>query len=411
MYSILTRTLLLSLHLFLIFPRNTAIRSPLLGLLVLGMSFSRTEAQTVKSETTQTKPAAPVVAEKIVRPVTSPEVKELIKFWSLGRYDDLIERATQIMAEAKTPDPMVAYWRGYAEKKISWLDAALKDLKPLGEYAAWPKYPLASSMVNDIEEALAHRPPLEYAMKIDGVVVFRVYFRNNDDFTRNIMDSLPQGYEVATRFVHKKATEIPVFIFNEGEYDDFYKFMMAFSGVPHKWHKVLAAHGAIIIGQRSGYDKVTAGDIKTMPNTIGHEMTHVLMRRQLAKVKDTPTWFIEGTAQMVAATLSPEQFLANDQRIKRLVQQNALLPLEQLTKYQDFHGNVDQQQEGTTKANPYAQGMSMTRYLGFILKGGKLSDFLDMMEKKGDFEGALKELSGMTYQEFFDSWLAAVSKK
>ncbi|RYG70264.1 hypothetical protein EON80_08285 [bacterium] len=140
-----------------------------------------------------------------------------------------------------------------------------------------------------------------------------------------------------------------------------------------------------------------------------HELTHVYLSRMLTQVKDIPNWFNEGSGVLIQSTLNASKIASNDREIQKLLAQNAILSLEQMTSYNSFHEAVDEAKSGNQKGNPYAQGFNMTRYLGHAMKGAKFSEFVLQVQKEKSFEAALKTKTGMTMPEFYASWVKAIT--
>lgn len=368
--------------------------------------------------------AAPAVPPPVVLPeanpqavpakVTKPAPKalvEVIKLWREARFEELVTVATRELAENEKPDPGITYWRGYAYWNLGNVDNAQKDFASLGDFQRWPQYPNATVLADKMGSILALRPSLEHKIYVDEKLAFKVYYNDRTAFVDTVLNALPKGYETATTLLRKEVAEIPVFVFNDTEYERFFEFMTLFSGEPHKRWRFLSAKGSIILSQRDDAFNLYDPTLTTLPGGITHEMTHVLMRRILGKIEDLPNWFVEGAAQITEGMLDPKKFQLNDRRVQRLLADNAILPLEKLKSHASFHEVVDQLGEGQTKSSPYAQGQSMSRYLGTLINGTKFADFLELVRQKQSFDAALTELTGMTMQEFYDAWLKEVQRQ
>jgi hypothetical protein len=344
------------------------------------------------------------------KPSEPVEVTKLRKLVTAAKFDEIIDQSTLEIAKTTPTDERLLFLRGYAAYKTSRFDLARQDLKSLGNFALTPAYPTAAKMLSEVNALLELRPAKEHIVRVKDRVVFRVYSSQDDELTRNALEALPQGYEAASTFLHKEVEDIPVFIFNGNEYEQFFKFytLLGSGQEPHMFWRFLSRRGSITLSQRDGAGKESVPSVTALTQTIAHEMTHVLMQRMVTGVKGFPNWFNEGASQLVAGSLSPATYTRNDSSIKRLIKQGAILPIDKITAHAEFHENVDQLREGSGKGDPYAQGLSMTRYLGFVAKGMKLSDFLASMQQKKNFEAALKDHTGMTMAEFYASWLKFV---
>jgi hypothetical protein len=225
------------------------------------------------------------------------------------------------------------------------------------------------------------------------------------------VDALPKGYQAASTFTGAQADEIPVFVFSTEHYPEFFKFYSILKGSPPRfWWRMLSRDGAITISQSDSRGHLLTANAVSMGRSMSHEMTHQLIGRVVGQIKDLPNWFNEGAAQSGEAVFAPTMHAQNDRRMQRLLAQNAILPLDQLISSTAFHDSVDQLKEGQGKGDAYAQGFSMTRFLGFLLKGEKMSDFLTSIQQKQSFEAAVKDGTGLTMEEFYQAWLKAITE-
>ena len=362
---------------------------------------------------TQTPAAGPqTAAEKSGATVlvhATPELNEIRLLFRQGLYHQIVEKATVALDKAGPDAPEFLYWRGYARRRLSLFDEALTDLEPLGNVTGWATLPSASQLTQELKEIVALRPVQEMDVRDGNTVVFRVYYEEDDQFLRNVMDALPKGYKAASTLVDEDAPGIPVFVFGENYYEEFVGFYTATKkSAPRSWWRVLSNEGAIFISQRNAREESFAADYPHTAVLLSHEMTHLLMADVLGTSRDLPNWFSEGAARFGEAIYLPSLTAQNDRTMQQLLQQNALLPLSQLVSSNSLQDAVDQQKNGGQQTDAYAQSFNMTRYLGVLLKGKKLKPFLETMRDKGGFAPALKEGTGLTPEEFYQSWLGAV---
>jgi hypothetical protein len=408
------------------------LRFPLSLLLLWCLSFP-VAAQTV-AEPESRLPTAPAVSKGNSDPLladpplipsratrTSTEFKTVMQLFQKGLYSEVIDKTTALLEKADTDgnhaaDPAWKYFRGYALRRRSLFDQAKQDLQPLGNFAASyvkgssAKWAPASTIVEKLDAILAARPPLQHLVHDKGQVRYRVFYNQDDEFSQTVIAALTSGYAAASKFTKVQATEIPVFVFNRDEYPQFAKFYTAQTeSQPRPWFRVLVRSGAIYISQRDQGSKIVPADPSLLGHLVSHETTHVLMGRILGRVKDFPDWFNEGSAESGEAVYDPTMHARNDRRMKTLLRTGTILPLSQIISVENFRDAIDHQKDGTGKSDAYAQGFSMTRYLGTLLKGQTISDFATSIREKESFEAALKEATGLSSEEFYASWLEALN--
>ncbi len=380
--------------------RQTGIRGLICSITLLGALGFGAVAQAQE-------PTKPLM-DRDGKPVP-PEVKQVMDLLTAGHFEESIEKTTLALSDPATADPRMRYWRGYAYRSIGRLDDAIKDFEPLGDFSAWPPYhQTASEAAAKLRAIIALRPPHEEVIRVADKVVFRVFYGENTAFTRTVLAALPKGYNAATTFLERGVEETPVFIFSKGEYPEFVKFLTAFSGPPRSFSRAVAANETIVISQRNALGEVYDSYASYLPYIVAHEMAHIMLRRTIGTIKDLPTWFDEGQATIVGSVLHPRWNAGNDLQIQQLLQAGQILPLEEVTNPSKFYETVGLHEEGQSKGDPYPQGYNMTRYLGKILKGGKLSSFLHLVSDKGSFNAAVKESTSLTMPEFYASWLQSV---
>ncbi|RYX83036.1 hypothetical protein EON83_16705 [bacterium] len=353
---------------------------------------------------------APQIPKKPIAVVHStPELNEIRLLFRQGMYHHIIERATIALDKAGKPAAEFLYWRGYARRQISLLDEARADLEPLGDITGWATLPSAKALAAEVDALIALRPPHQHDIRDGDKVVFRVYYEEESSFLTNVIDSLPKGYKAASTFTGEQTEGVPVFVFGEWRYERFVQLMTAYSKKPPRlWWRILSHAGAIFVSQRNQIGESFKADYAYLPVLFSHEMTHLLTRSVLGNPRDFPNWFSEGMARCAEAVYLPSFIAQNDRTIQQLLAKNAILPLDQLASSNALQTAVDNQKGGTQNSDAYAQSYNMTRYLQSLLNGKKMPYFIVLMRDKEGFSGALKQETGMTIDEFYQSWLKAI---
>ncbi len=341
----------------------------------------------------------------------TPELNNIRDLFRKGLHREVIEKTTLLLEAEAKPDPELLYWRGSSRKYCGLFEDAKKDLKPLGNVTGWKSFFTASQLVEGLDTLMQQRPPNEYDIKNGDKVMFRVYYGDDDQFFHTVVDALPQAYRAASSFIGLQGDEIPVFVFNSAHYQQFVKFYTTFNngGEPQGWWRLLTHNGTISISQSNALEAPLPSNCPSMARLLSHEITHQLTRRIVGNLKDFPNWFSEGAAQCGEGVCDPRAYSQNDRRMRQLIQQNAILPLDQLVASTAFHNAVDQLKKGKQKGDAYAQAFSMTRYLGHLLHGKKLRSLLDDSEARQSFATTLKLQTGMSMDEFYQSWLRAIT--
>ncbi len=372
-------------------------------LCVLGVS--------VRAQTVSTLPDSPAVPSTLVQHST-PELNHLRDLFGQGLYRQLIESATDALDRDKAdkPNPELLYWRGFARRRCGLFEDAQADLQLLGNLTGWPKCVTAAQLSTQLDLLIEQRPPHERDICQGGKIIFRVYYSEEDDFLRTIVDALPKGYTAASSFIGGEAEGIPIFVFNSAHYSEFVKFFTTLSGVPMQaWCRIGNQNGTITISQNNMLELPLPSDYSGMARLMSHEMTHQFVHNIVGDPQDFPAWFNEGTARCGEGAYEPAFYAQNDQRIAQLFAQGAILPLNQIVSTTAFYRTVDQMKKGVQRGDAYAQGFSMTRYLGIVLKGETLHDFLSDVQERRGFGEALKAATGMTSDEFYQSWLDTIT--
>lgn len=330
-----------------------------------------------------------------------------------GLYLQLIESATDSLDRdnATIPNPELLYWRGFARRRSGLFEGAHTDLQLLGNITGWSKFATASQLTTELGQLIAQRPPNHKDVVIDGKAVFCVYYDEDDEFLHTVMNALPKGYETATELVGTQTEGIPIFVFNSAHYRQFVKFFSTLSHIPLQgWWRIGNLNGTITVSQNNELEAPLAANCPDMLRLMSHEITHQLIHRTVGEIGNFPTWFNEGIARTAEAPCNPQFYAQNDEKIGQLLEHNAILPLYRVASPDAFYHSVEQMKKGSQQYDAYAQGLSMTRYLEFLLKDENLHSFLTNVQEKQCFEKALFAATGMTSEQFYMSWLAAVTR-
>ena len=115
-----------------------------------------------------------------------------------GHWDEVVARVTPILDKLPAPDQRLAYYRGRAAYEIGSYALVTRDLAPLGDYAPLPRWRWqpASKYATRVEALRRLCPPHVYDMSFGDKVIFRVYYDEDDAWTRAIIGLLPQAYRV-----------------------------------------------------------------------------------------------------------------------------------------------------------------------------------------------------------------------
>lgn len=130
-----------------------------------------------------------------------------------------------------------------------------------------------------------------------------------------------------------------------------------------------------------------------------------------------PAWFTEGLAQIAGAQVDPNFDSSDQQTLKRLFANNALLPVETLSDYDSWGKQTEigiamgKGDDAAFAPDPYAQGYGMTKYLLDNITTAQLQSFLNRNRESRDFYGAFKDEFGMTTEQFYELWKRDTAQK
>jgi hypothetical protein len=129
-----------------------------------------------------------------------------------------------------------------------------------------------------------------------------------------------------------------------------------------------------------------------------HELLHVLIARNTG-VDNVPRWLNEGLAMM----LSRENRFDSVYRVARMHMEHRVIDYGALSYV--FSAPGEEEEFG----DAYAQSLSMTKHLRNILGERGFWRFIGELREK-DFATALRDMSGLSEQEFYDAWRGSLWK-
>ena len=334
------------------------------------------------------------------------ELKEIRRLAAAALYEEAIVRATIAIETTAQPNKDLYYLRGYSRRYLSQYEKAIEDLQDLGNYKLIGNWPKSDEMVSYLKGGIATRPPHKHLLQLENGTWIHIYYGEENEFTRNVIRDATQGFQAAIQFFGVQPRDVSVFLFTETEYDKFEAFQKAVLGrLLTSWIRVYANQGSIVVSQKNGLGKVFEPETPRMLEFVTHEFSHLLVIQILGRYpKDFPNWMIEGIANVGASTVLPTFADGNDRGMRYLLQQDAILPLEEVTSRQLWAIAIDRTWVKGEKGSPYAQGFHMTRYLQMRLARAGKSDFLLSVRRLKSFDLALKENLNLTPQQFYDDW-------
>ncbi len=326
---------------------------------------------------------------------------ELAQLLSKGLYDEAIEKCTQWLEAYPEANGRLRYLRGRAYHGIGWFGSAEEDLAPLGDFAPWPNWPPASEMVAKIAEMRRLAPEHVKEIKSGNRVLFRVYYDEDNAWTRALIAMLPDAWRKVGNFYKVDLDETAVFIF--GDAARYNAFFRTWSGRFAKhWQWAGGESGVLIFCQRdpSGATLAKAGS-DYFRGTALHEYSHLVCRRVLGHAP-IPPWLSEGMASVCGALAAPQDIIQNDRDVLRIAAEGQWLPLEAMTDRDRFYANE-------TSNLAYTQSFAMTRYLISQVGEAKVIQLLNLLASEANPDAAFKKALGMEQAQFYELWLHAPS--
>ena len=333
--------------------------------------------------------------------VHADSLKELLASFNAGRYEDVIDRATELLDAGQKPADAYQYLRGMAAYRIAWFGKAHDDLEPLGDYRLGQSWPSAAEAVDRIEQTRESLPRNVREIRSGGEVIFRVYYDLDDKWTSAIIKCLPDVHREVTDFFGPRLVETAVFIFAEREnYDAFYKALCG--KTPPAWQLASGGNGLLLFCRHAadpGY-QVTPD---TLPSVTAHEFSHCLTRRVLGNA-DFDVWLSEGLAEYLGSKFNQQDLVNNDSQITALLARKALLPIEVMTSQERFVAD-------DVVHDAYAQAFAMVRFLVSDVGRDGVVQLLNALRHGATSGAAMEAVWEGGLPAFYDAWVAATEAR
>jgi len=317
--------------------------------------------------------------------------------YSRGRCDAVIAVATRHLQPADTPDPTVRYLRGLAALRVFRLSLAAGDLAPLDGFAPWPDWAPARQVAAQVRTLQALCPPQVRELRRGSAAIFRVYYEEDNAWTRALLATLPQAHAQVTAFYGLDPGGTPVFVFRRSSpYNAFFEAYAECS--PTEWQWAAGATGSLLFCQAdaNGDEPAPAGT-DYFRASIAHEFSHCLLGRYVGW-GPVPDWLDEGLAEECGARLAPGDYARNDEYMAEALAGAGPLPLE-LLEHRFYEAD-------TTRA-AYAQAFSMVRYLDARFGRGRLLRLIEVLRAVESADAAFRRVLGTDQQGVYDAWLLA----
>ncbi len=358
-----------------------------------------TVALTLTALPTAAQNAAPLA----VGGAAATAARQVAAILSRGDYDATMERSTQFL-EKFPDDPSLLYFRGYAAQTLGDYASAHRDLSVLGDFIPFKGWKNAQELVSKIESLQALAPVNATDIEVQGRVVFHVFYDEENPWASAVVKLLPRAYEINRELLGQGPKPASVWIFSDQVR---YKQFMALRGdnIPVSWLWAGGDLAGVYFCQN--LPKMSPQDTNSayFRTTVAHEFNHCAVQRVTTNIT-MPPWFVEGLAMSTAFYLAPKETERFRREFEQAWQANALLSSAQVNDRKYFQDTVEQGIAGKSKADPYAQGWSMTQYFLLLVPSAQVTQFLEEVHQSRDFDKALLKFTGLTPQEFFDAWHA-----
>ena len=331
---------------------------------------------------------------------------------SAGDFEGAIAQTTEIMNRTGMADATLLYLRGYAKWHICWFGDALTDLKPLGDFHPNAGFPVASELVQEIEQMKALAPTNVEEIKEGGQVLFRVYYDEDTDWTKAIRKLLPQAFKIGSQMYGVKIYETAVFIFKEAE--RFQKFRtLRFKNKIGSWSWATGSEGMLLFCRTDAKGKVRAGNTESdyFKGTIVHEYSHALLHRLISNAS-LPSWLDEGLAMFAETRIAPKNIEKNDQTLKRCFTENTFLSLKEMTASTIFYDMVEKEDpkrqsvpaDAYSGTEGYQQCLHMVRFFLLNTTEEQRKNFVRVYNTSKNVEKSFQEVFRVSTEDFYASW-------
>ncbi len=338
-------------------------------------------------------------------------VNDLTLLFNRGAYEEVITNATALMNQAGQADPNMLYLRGYSHWQLCHFGAAADDFTPLGTFQPTPSSIPAAVLVAKIDGMRTFSPKNVEEIKDAGGVLFRVYYDDDNAWTKAIRKQLLVAHQVDSKLFGFGTHENVVLIFND--YSRMQKFAaLRFAGSTGSWAWAFASEGILCFCKFDGKGKEPGKDFESdyFKSTAVHEFSHALLGRRLRNV-EIPKWYNEGIAVFAGSRVAPGDMDRNDTVLKRCFTEKTLVSLEELNDREAFNRIV----EGETSkkdvmknlysgTDAYQQSFNMVRYLLLKTSAAEREKLWSYCEESRDFGKSFQAAFGISMTDFYDLW-------
>ncbi len=329
------------------------------------------------------------------------------------RNDAVIELTTALLSRMPSPNPKLLYFRGNAEWELCWFDAALRDMEPLQDYSPYKNWPPASETVAKIKACIEACPKHQEEIRMAGKVAFRIFYDEDNKYSRSIINLLPQAFKVNQELFGFQTFETPIFIFNTTDTRDAFVHAYAPKMITEAtWAWAFMYDGAVFFSSVAP-DGTLAPDPDTdyFRGTATHEYTHALLYHAMGS-PELPPWLDEGLAMLAAGKISPKDISENDKEMEPRFANHLLLPLATLSDRTAFRKSVRetyQVSDRLSKPDAYQQAFHMARFLHSGEWTRRFHNFFTFYGESGKFEESFQAGFQFSVQDFYRAWVNAFS--
>jgi hypothetical protein len=143
-----------------------------------------------------------------------------------------------------------------------------------------------------------------------------------------------------------------------------------------------------------------SGRLASIEKVVPHEVAHVMVGRAMGPALPAlPTWVNEGVAEYAAG----ERASQVDPVTLQAVGRGESLPLSELDR--SF------ERGGAGRSLAYAEAASVVNFLVAARGPRVIADLLSVTRRQGDFESAVKQVTGWSNQELESAWRRSVARR
>ncbi len=327
--------------------------------------------------------------------------RDIEQAYRRGQYESVINLTSDVIEATERPDPYYQYMRGMAAYNIGWFAQAEADMAPLAEGDRARQWPEAAKVVDRVGQLRAIGPQRIHEVRDGPDVLFRVYYDEDDKWTRALIAALGDAHRVVSDFYGTSMTQTAVFVFADKDRRSAFSRVL-FGQEPSEWAWASGANGMLFFCPYApGYE--TRQSASQLPDTVAHEFSHCLTHRVLGTAA-MPKWLDEGLAMHCASLVREAEVQENDIAITRMWTAGRIMPLDVITDdtvYRDPETAVD----------AYPQGYAMVRFALSVMGRDGLLAMLNDLKSNGQFKPTMEQTwnGGMT--GFYDDWHDATERR